>query len=451
MTSSLLIVDDDKLTRDTLASAFAGSYQVATAGDGNEALAVLAAGQFDIVLSDMTMPGLDGLGLLERMNEQEDRPAVIFITGSASVASAVRAMKLGAHDYVTKPVNLDRLALLMDKALESRSLREENTRLKRSLRESQSELKIVGQCAAMQKVVATATRVAATDASVLIEGESGTGKELIASLIHYESPRAANPFIKVNCAAFAEGVLESELFGHERGAFTGAVAARKGRFELAHRGTLFLDEIGDLPQSAQVKLLRFLQERTFERVGSGTTMKVDVRIVSATHRNLEERVKTGDFREDLYYRLRVVRIAAPPLRERQEDIDALIDHFMRHYGRIHHRPVDGFATDVRQLLRSHNWPGNIRELMNCIESMVVMAKGKTIGMDDVPDHLLAAYDAPPAGATAGGLMANLERQAILDALERSRGNKTEAARVLGIGLRTLYRKLEKWGLDTTAA
>ncbi|MBW6493587.1 MAG: sigma-54 dependent transcriptional regulator [Burkholderiaceae bacterium] len=447
MSISLLIVDDDKLTRDTLADAFADDYEVATANDGNEALAILAAQPRDIVLSDITMPGLDGLGLLERLNAQEERPAVIFITGLASVDSAVRAMKLGAHDYVTKPVNLERLALLMQKALEARALRNENTRLKFSLRESRSAIRIVGRSAAMEKVVATATRVAGTDASVLIEGESGTGKELVASLIHAESARSDGPLIKVNCAAFAEGVLESELFGHERGAFTGASATRKGRFEMADHGTLFLDEIGDLPQSAQVKLLRFLQERTFERVGGGVTFKVDVRVIAATHRNLAEMIKTGDFREDLYYRLRVVLITVPPLRERNGDIDDLIDHLLEHYRMIHGRPVDSMTMELRELLRAHNWPGNIRELMNCIESLVVMAGGPQIGVEDLPEHLLEMCEKSRAGSAAGDrLMDDLERRTIVEVLKRTSGNKAEAARILGIGLRTLYRKIDKWGL-----
>jgi len=306
MAASLLIVDDDKLTRETLASALGDAYRVQTASGGRAALDILAADRIDVVLSDMTMPGMDGLGLLEAINLLEDRPAVIFITGQATVESAVRAMKLGAHDYVTKPVNLDRLELLLEKALESRTLRQENAQHKHRLREKQADIQLVGQSPAMRKIVDLAIQVASTDASVLIEGESGTGKELIASLIHHHSPRASAPFIKVNCAAFAEGVLESELFGHEKGAFTGATATRKGRFEMADGGTLFLDEIGDLPASAQVKLLRLLQERTFERVGGGKTFKVDVRIISATNKILKEQVAAGEFREDLYYRLRVV-------------------------------------------------------------------------------------------------------------------------------------------------
>lgn len=443
MVASLLIVDDDKLTRDTLASAFAGDYHIATARNGREALDILKTAQVDIVLSDMMMPDLDGIGLLEGIIEQEDRPAVIFITGHASVELAVRAMKLGAQDYITKPINLDRLALLLEKALETRSLRQENARLKHSLREKQADIQFVGQSPAMLKLVELATQVSSTDASVLIEGESGTGKELIASLIHYHSPRAGGPFIKVNCAAFAEGVLESELFGHERGAFTGASATRKGRFEMADGGTLFLDEIGDLPASAQVKLLRFLQERTFERVGGGKTFKVDVRIISATNRILKEMVATGDFREDLYYRLRVVGIVVPPLRERPGDIDPLIDHFLRHFSKIHHRPIKRVDDEVRRLMNSHDWPGNVRELINCVESMVVMARNNHIGMDDVPEHLMVACDTPSGDAGGAGVLAELERQAIADAMRKTNGNKMEAAKILGIGLRTLYRKIDK--------
>jgi len=446
MAASLLIVDDDKLTRETLASALGDAYRVQTASGGRAALDILAADRIDVVLSDMTMPGMDGLGLLEAINLLEDRPAVIFITGQATVESAVRAMKLGAHDYVTKPVNLDRLELLLEKALESRTLRQENAQLKHRLREKQADIQLVGQSPAMRKIVDLAIQVASTDASVLIEGESGTGKELIASLIHHHSPRASAPFIKVNCAAFAEGVLESELFGHEKGAFTGATATRKGRFEMADGGTLFLDEIGDLPASAQVKLLRFLQERTFERVGGGKTFKVDVRIISATNKILKEQVAAGEFREDLYYRLRVVALVLPPLRERPEDIDPLIDHFLRHFSKLHHRPIKGMDEEVRHLLNSHGWPGNVRELINCIESMVVMARDNHITLDDVPDHLVAAYDIPAGGAAGEGVLADMERQAIVDALHKTDGNKMETARILGIGLRTLYRKIDKWGL-----
>lgn len=447
MTASLLIVDDDRLTRETLASAFADKYQTTVARSGLEALQILETEKADVVLSDLRMPDMDGLALLGRITQQQGRqPSVIFITGHATVEAAVEAMKLGAHDFITKPLNLDRLAMMLEKALENRKLREENIELKRSIRESNAPVQMVGQSAAMKKILDLAEQVASTDASVLIEGESGTGKELIASLIHYESRRSNAPFIKINCAAFAEGVLESELFGHERGSFTGAVAARKGRFEMADGGTLFLDEIGDLPVSAQVKLLRFLQERTFERVGGNKTHKVDVRVISATHRNLEELVKTGHFREDLHYRLRVVGITVPPLRERPEDIQPLAMHFVQHFGNIHHRPIERISDDVMQLMKTHRWSGNIRELMNCVESMVVLTKGNQITLDSIPDHLHYVCDAMHAECQGTGILAEMEKQAIADALESTRGNKVEAAKLLGIGLRTLYRKVDKWQL-----
>ncbi len=447
MTASLLIVDDDRLTRETLASAFSDKYQTSVARSGLEALEILEAEKTDVVLSDLRMPDMDGIALLERIIQQQGRqPSVIFITGHATVEAAVDAMKLGAHDFITKPLNLDRLALMLEKALETRKLREENLELKRSIRESNTPAHMVGKSPAMKKILDLAEQVASTDASVLIEGESGTGKELIASLIHYNSRRSNAPFIKINCAAFAEGVLESELFGHERGAFTGAVAARKGRFEMADGGTLFLDEIGDLPVSAQVKLLRFLQERTFERVGGNKTHKVDVRVISATHRNLEELVRTGQFREDLHYRLRVVGITVPPLRERAEDIEPLAMHFVQHFGKIHHRPIGNIADDVMQLMKTHRWSGNVRELMNCVESMVVLTRGKQITLDSIPDHMHYVCDAMHAECQGTGILAEMERQAIADALESTRGNKVEAAKLLGIGLRTLYRKVDKWQL-----
>jgi len=447
MTASLLIVDDDRLTRETLASAFSDKYQTSVARSGLEALEILEAEKTDVVLSDLRMPDMDGIALLERIIQQQGRqPSVIFITGHATVEAAVDAMKLGAHDFITKPLNLDRLALMLEKALETRKLREENLELKRSIRESNTPAHMVGKSPAMKKILDLAEQVASTDASVLIEGESGTGKELIASLIHYIRRRSNAPFININCAAFAEGVLESELFGHERGAFTGAVAARKGRFEMADGGTLFLDEIGDLPVSAQVKLLRFLQERTFERVGGNKTHKVDVRVISATHRNLEELVRTGQFREDLHYRLRVVGITVPPLRERAEDIEPLAMHFVQHFGKIHHRPIGNIADDVMQLMKTHRWSGNVRELMNCVESMVVLTRGKQITLDSIPDHMHYVCDAMHAECQGTGILAEMERQAIADALESTRGNKVEAAKLLGIGLRTLYRKIDKWQL-----
>lgn len=446
MAATLLIVDDDKLTRETLAGAFADTYRVLIARNGVEALACLAAGRVDLVLSDLQMPDMDGLALMERLADLEDPPATIFVTGHATVESAVRAMQLGAHDYVTKPIHLDRLALLLDKALEARALRAENDRLRRRLRESRAATEPVARSATMRRVLDLVEQVAPTDASVLIEGESGTGKELVAHHIHEQSPRADAPLVKVNCAAFAEGLLESELFGHERGAFTGALATRKGRFELADGGTQFLDEIGDLPAPAQVKLLRFLQERTFERVCGNRTHRVDVRIVSATHRDLADRVTRGLFREDLYYRLRVVRIVLPPLRTRREDIASLVERFVAHFGKIHGRPVDAIDDEVMRLLEGHPWPGNVRELMNCLESMVVTSHDGRLSMDGVPDHLLAAGD---GDLPRTGMLAELERRAIAETLLATGGNKVEADRRLGIGVRTLYRKIETMRIGPT--
>ena len=446
MSASLLIVDDDKLTRDTLADALADDYRTYTAANGAAALSMLQAGDFDVVLSDLMMPGLSGLELMEKISQLPNRPEVIFITGHATVESAVEAMKLGAADYITKPVRLDRLCMLLQKTLETRRLREENTRLKSRIREDNARVGLVGASPVLMKALDHARQVADTDASVLIEGESGTGKEAIANFIHYQSHRCAAPFIKVNCAAFAEGLLESELFGHERGAFTGAVATKKGRFELADGGTLFLDEVGDLPAAAQVKLLRFLQEKAFERVGGNKTYKVDVRIVAATNRNLRDLVRDGAFREDLYYRLRVVSILAPPLRERNEDIDPLVRHFLRHFGDIHSRPVVAITNEALTAIKTHAWPGNVRELMHCVESMVVMARGDTLTPADLPEYLVFdEASGPPANADSG-IMAQMERQAIADALRQTNGNKVEAARLLGIGLRTLYRKIDKWRL-----
>src|SRR3989339_451547 len=308
MLKHILIVDDDKLSRETLARFLAEHYQCQTAADGREALQIVEGGEIDIILADLMMPGMNGLKMLEETGKMAEPPMVVMITGHGTVESAVAAMKMGAYDYVTKPVNLDRLLLLLEKALETRRLRQENILLRNKLHERYSPTRMIGDSPIMQKIVGQLARIADTSTTVLIEGESGTGKELIANYIHFNSSRASGPFIKINCAAFVDNLLESELFGHERGAFTGAVTAKKGRFELADGGTLFLDEIGDLPATAQASLLRFLQEKTFERVGGTKTLKVDIRLLSATNQNLEEMVNKGGFREDLFYRLCVVRI-----------------------------------------------------------------------------------------------------------------------------------------------
>jgi DNA-binding NtrC family response regulator len=443
--TTILIVDDDKVTRRTLSMALEDDYTTTTAGSGTEALAILDKEEIDLVLSDLDMPGMTGLQLLERINHLGSPPPVIFITGQGTIETAVQAMKLGAYDYVSKPVNLDRLMLLITKTLENKNLKEENIRLKKRLKESLPEVELIGSAPAMKKVIELAMQVAPTKATVLIEGESGTGKELITNLIHYHSPVAHGPFVKVNCSAFAEGVLESELFGHEKGAFTGAINTKKGRFELADGGTLFLDEVGEMPPSIQVKLLRFLQEKTFERVGGTKTMKVDIRIISATNKNLEELIREGKFRDDLYYRLRVVKFEVPPLRKRAEDIPLLVASYLRKFSDLHGIPITGISDEAMAAIMAYNWPGNVRELVNCIESSVVMARGRSIDLESLPEYL--TYKTIDADTDMeGGLLQELERKTIGEVLGETGGDKTKAAKILGIGLRTLYRKVEKYGL-----
>jgi len=443
--TTILIVDDDKMTRQTLSLALEDHYGTVTAKDGKTALEVLRSQEIDLVLSDLFMPGMNGIELLEHINLLPEKPAVIFITGQGTVETAVQAMKNGAYDYVTKPINIDRLSLLIEKTLENKRLKEENILLKKKIEETYPDLSMIGNSPAMQKIKDLAGQVAATTATVLIEGESGTGKELVTNIIHYNSPVAHGPFIKVNCSAFAEGVLESELFGHEKGAFTGAVATKKGRFELANGGTLFLDEVGEMPSAIQVKLLRFLQEQTFERVGGTRTQKVSVRIISATNRNLTEMIREGSFREDLYYRLRVVKIEMPSLRERKEDIPELVVSFLKKFADRHGKQISRVTDEVMELIMQYNWPGNIRELMNCIESSVVMARGDIINIDCIPEYLTySSSDSSMDGKE--GLLQEMERQTIADVLNKTGGDKVKAAKILGIGLRTLYRKIEQWGL-----
>ena len=445
MNASILVVDDDKLTRETLARSLADSYDTATAGSGAEALERIIGGGIELVLVDLCMPDMGGLDLQDQINRLEEPPLVIFITGHGNVETAVVAMKQGACDFITKPVNLDRLGLLIEKSLETRNLRQENLLLKSRLRGNCAPAKPVSDSPAMQRIVAQLLQVATTHATVLIEGESGTGKELLANIVHYNSDRVAGPFIKVNCGGFVENLLASELFGHEKGAFTGAVATRKGRCELADKGTLFLDEVGELPLSAQVRLLRFLQDKTFERVGGNKTLKVDVRIIAATNKNLDEMVESGAFREDLFYRLCVVRVKIPPLRLRPEDIDPLIRHFLNHYGETHHRPLAGIDQEILAYMRSYPWPGNVRELMNCIESMVVTTTGPWITKDALPEHLLFKCRMQEQNALPEGALARSERQLIAETLQQTGGDKVATARILGIALRTLYRRLKELG------
>ncbi len=445
--SLILVAEDDPSTRESLGRAMArAGYRTLTAADGTEALTILQKGSVDVLLTDLKMPGIDGMDLLERVRTEFPETIVILLTAFATVDLAVEAMRKGAYDFLTKPIHLDKLELLLRNALEARRLTEENRELKLRLRETTGLNQLLGHSAAMQGLRESIQQVAATDAAVLILGESGTGKELVAHAIHYGGRRADHPLVKVSCAALPEGLLESELFGHERGAFTGARDRRKGRFELAHGGTLFLDEVGDLSLQTQAKLLRVLQEQEFERVGGTETIRVDVRLISATNRDLEGLVAEGSFREDLYYRLKVVPIRVPPLRERAEDIPMLAAHFLRALAQRWGKPVPEVTPEALALLCRYPWPGNVRELQHVVESMLVFSKGDPIQIDDLPPAIRGEDPGSDDRAPAATLR-DLERQAIARTLVATGGNRRKAAEILGIGLKTLYRKIQEFGLQ----
>ncbi|MEW6602142.1 MAG: sigma-54 dependent transcriptional regulator [Nitrospirota bacterium] len=447
MKSSVLIVDDDKTIREELAEYLSNDYVTYTASNGHDAVRnIKENSDIEIVLSDLKMPGMDGLELLKKIQDNNRDIVTIFMTGYSTIESAVEAMRRGAYDYLTKPLDLDKLEITIKNAIDNKKLRAENIMLKQRIREKYDAVDIIGNSDKIKEIMDLIGRVASTNTTVLILGESGTGKELVANVIHYNSLVADGPFIKVNCSALAEGVLESELFGHEKGAFTGALYMKKGRFELADGGTLFLDEIGDLPQATQVKLLRFLQESEFERVGGTKTIKVDVRIISATNKDLEKLVSENKFRDDLFYRLKVVTIEVPPLRERQEDIPLLVDYLLEKFTETHHKQITGIDPDAMKIIKSYNWPGNIRELKNCIESAVVMSIGDRITVESLTPYLTLKHLAGDPGKSPENLF-ELEKKAILSALAKHGGNKAEAANALGIGLTTLYRKLEKYGAE----
>ena len=448
MPARILIVEDDQTTRESLAKALIHEgYEALPAASATQALHLLEREEADLVLSDIRMPGMDGLELLQRIGTIRPGLPFILLTAYASVDSAVEAMKRGAYDYLTKPINLDKLILLIEKALEARRLRRENLELKAQLRERYGLANIVGRSTRMEALFGAIEQVASSDATVLVTGESGTGKELVARAIHHTSKRTDAPFVAVSCAALPENLQESELFGHEKGAFTGAHQRTRGRFELAHRGSLFLDEVGDVAPTTQAKLLRVLQERAFERVGGTETIKVEVRLIAATNKDLRELMERGSFREDLYYRLNVVPLAVPPLRERVEDIPVLVTHFLARFNQESGREVRGVTPQALRLLCAYRWPGNVRELENCLQSMVALAKS---------DEWLTERDLPPnvAGSDpsrarldfpVGVPLDEIEKQTILRTLEAFHGNKRRTAEVLGIGLKTLYRKLEEYG------
>ena len=446
----ILIVDDDKNTRDGLQRALQRHYTVKTAESADAALAILGGeSAVDVMLSDLRMPGTDGLGLLRRVNAQHPQTLCILLTAYGSVETAVEAMKQGAYDFLTKPINLDHLDMLVARALRARDLEKKIETLEIQLNEKFGMENIIGESPAMKQVFELIQQTAPTQASVLIQGPSGTGKELVAQAIHRLSTRAKGPFVAVHCAALSATLLESELFGHEKGAFTGATVQRKGRFEMADGGTLFLDEISEIDPSIQVKLLRVLEERTFERVGGEETIETDIRVIAATNRDLRAYVSQGKFREDLFFRLNVVDITLPPLAERADDIPLLADRFLKEYCAKNGKQIEGLTPDAVNLLVSYDWPGNVRELRNTLEKMVVLARSERLSARDVPANIREAVKGSSAGTARAplltvGSLAETERRKIMAVLEKNGGNRTRAADELGISRRTLHRKLREY-------
>jgi DNA-binding NtrC family response regulator len=439
----ILIVDDEANARSALAELLREEgYEVETAADAFKALGKMAAFSPHLVLTDLKMPGMDGIELIGKLGEAGQSPAVVVMTAYGAIDTAVEAMRAGAADYLTKPVHFDELLLVTSRVLERQRLQAETDELKARVKKRVGNM--VGESVPIRRVFDTVEQVAPSRATVLITGESGTGKELVAEAIHQRSPRANGPFIKLHCAALAETLLESELFGHERGAFTGAIARKDGRFHLADRGTLFLDEIGEVSPAIQVKLLRFLQEHEFERVGGTQTHKVDVRIIAATNQDLKERVARGMFREDLYYRLNVVEIHMPPLRDRGSDILLLADHFLRHYARENDKQILGFTETALTRIRSYDWPGNVRELENAIERAVVMAKHSLVEPSELPAQISENNGTGGVPVIPGSSLADIERYAILQTLEASGGSTSRAADVLGISVRKIQYKLQQY-------
>ncbi|MDD4102091.1 MAG: sigma-54 dependent transcriptional regulator [Kiritimatiellae bacterium] len=446
----VLVVDDDKNTRDGLQRALQKNYVVKTAESAEAALKILGAeAPVDVLLSDLRMPGTDGLGLLRRVHGQSPQTVCILLTAYGSVETAVEAMKQGAYDFLTKPINLDHLDMLVARAIKTRALEKKVETLESQLNEKFGMESIIGESPAMHQVFDIITQTAPTLASVLIQGPSGTGKELVAQAIHRLSQRGKGPFVAVHCAALSATLLESELFGHEKGAFTGATTLRKGRFEMADGGTLFLDEISEIDPSIQVKLLRVLEERTFERVGGEDTIEVDIRIIAATNRDLRAYVQQGKFREDLFFRLNVVDIMLPSLAERVGDIPLLAGRFLQEYCEKNGKHIEGFTPDALNLLAAYAWPGNVRELRNTVEKMVVLSRADRLSARDVPANIREAVKGTAAfygrsQILTMGSLAETERRKIMAVLDKNNGNRTRAAVELGISRRTLHRKLREY-------
>jgi two-component system response regulator PilR (NtrC family) len=450
----ILVVDDERSMQEFLEILLRKEgYDVATAGSVEQALVALEADDFDLVVSDIQMPDRSGLDLLRAIRAAQPDALVVMITAFATTETAIAAMKEGAYDYVTKPFKVDEMKLVVQKALEKKLLASENARLRHELRSERQSRPLVGNSPRMHQLYEMISRVAQTKTNVLIVGESGTGKELVARAIHAESDRGEKPFVAINCAAIPENLLESELFGHVKGAFTGAVGNKAGLFELADAGTLFLDEVGEITPPLQVKLLRAIQEKTIRRVGGTSDRRVDVRILAATNRRLEDEVAGGRFREDLYYRLNVIQLQLPALRERMEDLPLLVHHFVEKYARELGKAVRGVSEDAMQRLRAHPYPGNVRELENVIERAVALTRSEWLEAESLPPALLASADEraaralPHGGVQLDHLVADYERGLLLEALRRAGGVKKRAAQLLGISFRSFRYRLEKLGLD----
>jgi two-component system response regulator AtoC len=448
----VLVVDDDAGVRESFRLALEDEYELIEAADGRQALDVAARSVVDLVLLDIRLPGMDGIEVLERLKAIDDRIQVILVTAVQTVRSAVAAMKLGAFDYVTKPFDEDEIVPLVRRALERRALDQEVVYLRSELAREHDFEELVGQHPAMQRLYQLIAAVAKNPLTVLIVGESGTGKELVARAIHRQGPRRDDPFVPVNVAAISEALIESELFGHERGAFTGAIARKLGKFEMAHRGTLFLDEITTLRVDLQAKILRVLQEREIERVGGTRRIPVDVRVIAATNTDPRKAVQAGALREDLYYRLNVVCVAVPPLRERRDDIPLLVEHFIRRASRLLHKDVSGVSPAALDVLRAYPWPGNVRELQNLVERSVALVEGPVIEVKDLPLDLMLpdvrSLVDDPTTLPLREARERFERQVVLRVLERVRWNQSEAARLLGLHRNSLKAKLAAWGIDT---
>ncbi len=446
---SILVVDDDPAHRTMLRALIGGwGYEVFDADDGSTAIKEVKERYFDLVLMDVRMLKVSGLEALDKIKFLNPAIPVIIMTAYSSVETAVEALKKGAYDYLTKPLDFDKLRLTIQRAMEHLQLKEENLILKKSLGRQFDRQNIIGRSPAMAKLLETVAQVAASEATVLLTGESGTGKELIAGAIHFNSSRKDGPFIKINCAALTETLLESELFGHEKGAFTGANRRKEGCFFHAHGGSLFLDEVSEMSLKMQVKLLRVLQEREITRVGGEQVVKVDVRVIGATNRDLLKLVNEGSFREDLYYRLNVVGLEIPPLRERKEDIPLLAQHFLEMFSSKNQKNLKGFSPRAMDLLIRYDWPGNVRELMNAVERGVVLSQSEYLDDNDL--RINHGFSQPPAEHLPGFdqtdvLLEEVEKETILKTLASTAGNKSEAARRLGITRKTLHKKLKKYG------